>query len=103
MVQIGLRVQAVGLGRFQHGKDRCAGVGPSLSVAEEPVLSADDNRTDGILHLVVADLNLTVVKEGAKILPLVQGVSDGLFQLAGRAENGFQPSVVLIDNGMERS
>ena len=99
MVQIGLRVQAVGLGRFQHSKDRGAGVGPGLCVAEQPILASDHNGTDGVLYLVIADLDLAVVKEGAKILPLVQGVGDGLFQLAGRAENGFQPSVVLINNG----
>ena len=99
MVQISLRVQAVGLCRLQNSKDDHAGVSPGLSVAEEPVLPADDNRTDRILHLVVADFDLTMVEEGAKILPLVQGIGDGLLQLAGRAKDGLQPGVVLINNG----
>ena len=67
MVQISLRVQAVGFRSFQHGIDDNAGAGTGLDVAEEPVLPADDNRADGILHLVVADFNLAVVEERAKI------------------------------------
>ena len=99
MVQIGLRVQAVGLGRFQHSKDRGAGVGPGLCVAEQPILASDHNGTDGVLYLVIADLDLAVVKEGAEVFPLVQGVGDSLLQLAGWAEDNLQPGVVLIDNG----
>ena len=66
MVQIGLRIQAIGFGRFQHTENSGAGVGPGLSIAEQPILPADDNRADGVLHLVVADLDLTVVEERAK-------------------------------------
>ena len=99
MVQVSLWVQPVGLSGLQQGKDRGTGVGTGLGVAEQPVLPADDNRADGVLHLVVADFDLTVVKEGAKVLPLVQGVGDSLLQLAGWAEDNLQPGVVLIDNG----
>ena len=44
MIQISLWVQPVGLGGFQQGKDRGVGIGTGLGVAEEPVLSTDDNR-----------------------------------------------------------
>ena len=77
MVQIGFRIQPVGLGRLQQGEDRSAGVGTGLGVAEKPVLLADDNRSNRILHMVVADFNLAVVEECAKVVPLVLGVGSG--------------------------
>ena len=79
MVQIALRIQPVGLGRLQQGKNRSAGVGAGLGVAEKPVFPADDNRSNRILHLVVADFNFAVVEERAKVLPLVQGVSENQY------------------------
>ena len=100
MVQISLRVQTVGLGGFQQGEDRGAGVGAGLGVAEKPVLPTDDNRADGVLHLVVADFDLAVVEERAKVLPLVQGVGDGFLQLACRTKDGFQPGIIIVDNGL---
>ena len=53
MIQIGLWVQPISLGRFQQGEDRRTGVGPSLSVAEEPVLSADGHWADAVLAGIV--------------------------------------------------
>ena len=67
VVQVSLGVESIGLGGLQDGEDNHAGIGSGLSVTEEPVLSADDNRADGVLHLVVDDLDLTVVEERAKI------------------------------------
>ena len=103
MVQIALRIQPVGLGRLQQGKNRSAGVGAGLGVAEKPVFPADDNRSNRILHLVVADFNFAVVEERAKVLPLVQGVGNRLLQLARRFENGLQPGIVFIHNENDRS
>ena len=60
MVQIGFRIQPVGLSRLQQGENRSAGVSASLGIAEKPILPADDNRSNRILHLVVADFNLTI-------------------------------------------
>ena len=99
MAQISFRVEPVGLGGFQNGKDDHAGIGPGLGIAEEPVFPTDHNGADRVLHLVVADFNLAVVEERAKVLPLVQGGGNGFLQLAGRAEDGFQPGVVRIHNG----
>ena len=100
MVQVSLWVQPVGLSGLQQGKDRGTGVGTGLGVAEQPVLPADDNRADGVLHLVVADFDLAVVEERAKVLPLVQGVCDGFLQLACRTKDGFQPGIIIVDNGL---
>ena len=100
MFQIGLRIQPVGLGRLQQGEDCSAGVSAGLGVAEKPVLPADNNRSNRILHLVVADFNLAVVEERAKVLPLVQGVCDGFLQLACRTKDGFQPGIIIVDNGL---
>ena len=81
MVKPGFRVQSVGFGGFQHNEYSHTGVRPGLGIAEQPVLSADHDRTDGVLHLVVADFNLAVIKERTKVLPLVQGVGNCLLQL----------------------
>ena len=94
MVQIAFGVQSVCLGSFQQRKDDDTGVGAGLGIAEQPVLPADHNGPDSVLHLVIADLNLTVIKERAKVLPLVQGVGNRLLQLACRFEYGLQPGVI---------
>ena len=95
MIQVSLRVQAVCLRGFQHGKDDHTGVSPGLRAAEKPVLPADHNRPDRVFLLVVADYNLTMIEERAKELPLVQGVGDCLLQLACRFEYRVQPGVIM--------
>ena len=100
MIQISLWVQAVGLGGLQQGEDRGAGFGTGLGIAEKPVLPTDDNRADRILHMVIADFDLAVVEERAKVLPLVQRVGDGFLQLACRTKDGFQPGIIIVDNGL---
>ena len=74
MVEIGFRIQVICFCGFQNGEDDRTGNGTVLCVAEKPVLPADNDRADGIFHLVVADLNLAVFKECAKIRPLVKRV-----------------------------
>ena len=98
MVQIGFRIEPVGLHGLQNGEDDHASVGAGLRVAEQPVLPANYNGTNGVLHLVVADFDFAVVEECAKVLPLVQGVDNGFLQFAGRAEDCFQPGIVLFNN-----
>ena len=100
MIQVSLWVQAVCLGSFQHGKEDHTGVGAGLGVAEKPVLPADHNRPDRVFHLVVADFYLAMVEKYAKELPLVQGVGDGFLQLACRTKDGFQPGIIIVDNGL---
>ena len=99
MIQISLRVQPVRLGGFQQGEDGDAGAGSGLGITEQPVLSADNNGTDRVLHLVVADFNLPMVEERTKILLLVEGVDYRLLQLACRLEDRLQPGVVFVDYG----
>ena len=64
-----------------------------MGIAKEPVLPADDNGANGVLHLVVADLDRAVVEERTKVLPLVRGVGDSFLQLAYRPEDGLQLGV----------
>ena len=68
MMQVSFRVQAVCLRSFQYGVNDHTGVSPGLGVAEKPVFPADDNRSNRILHLVVADFDLPMVEERAKML-----------------------------------
>ena len=103
MIQAGFLIQPIGLGGFQQGKDNRAGVGSCLSVTEQPILSADYNWPDGILHLVIADVNLTVIEKCTKVLLLVEGVYNGFLQLTRRIEYGLQPGVVFIDNGFGKN
>ena len=64
MVKPSFRVQPVGLGGFQHSEYNHTGIRPGLGIAEEPVLPADHDRADGILHLVIAYFYLTMVVSG---------------------------------------
>ena len=66
MVQVSLGVEPISFGGLQNGEDNHAGVGPGLGVAEQPILASDHNGTDGVLNLVIADLDLAVVKEGER-------------------------------------
>ncbi len=98
-IQISLRIQSVRLGGFQQGEDDDAGAGSRLGIAEQPVLPTHNNGPDRVLHLVVADFNLPMAEERAKILLLVEGVGYRLLQLACRLEDRLQPGVVFVDNG----
>jgi len=53
VVKPGFRVQSVGFGGFQHSEYSHTGVRPGLGIAEQPVLTADHDRTAGVLHLVI--------------------------------------------------
>ncbi len=103
MVQVSLRVQPVGLSGLQQGKDRGAGVGTGLGVAEQPVLPADGNRADGVLYLVVADLDLAVVEERAKVLPTVQevipkkGIAIGSIKMYNRNEHSVERNSTQLE------
>ena len=99
MVQISLRVEPVGFGRFQHAKDCYTGIGSCLRIVKKPVLPAINNRADRVLNLIIADFYLSMVKECTKALSLVQGVGNSFLQFACRFEYGIKPGVVSVDNG----
>ena len=67
MVQVGPRVESIGLGSLHNGEDIHAGTGPDLGIVEQPVLASDHNGADGVLRLVVTDLDHPVVEESAKV------------------------------------
>ena len=98
MIQISLRVQPVRLGGFQQCEDNHAGVGSGLGITEQPVLSAYNIGPNRVLNLVVADFNLPMVEERAKVLLLVEGVDYRLLQLACRFEDRLQPRVVFVND-----
>ena len=67
MVEIRLGVDTVGLCGPQNGKNDDAGPGSRRGVAEKPVLPAHHDRTDRVLHMVVADLDLAMVEKSTQI------------------------------------
>jgi len=80
--EIGLWVEAVQLGGFndRHGAGECfrTGVGPG----EEPVLSADADRSQGAFRWIVVDGHTTVCQEQAEGLPAIDAIAEGLGQIA---------------------
>ncbi len=55
VAQPGVRLLPVGFGSFDQAVDLRAGRGTLGRVAEQPVLAADDEGTDGVLGAVVVD------------------------------------------------
>ncbi len=85
MVLVGFRIHAGCFRSPQYCKDNYTVVSAGLDIAEQSVLLADYNGTDGIFRQFVADFNFIMVEKSAKVLPLVQGVSNSFFSLpAGR-------------------
>ena len=93
-VQISLRVQSVRLSGFQQSEKEDAGVSSGLGITEQPVLPADNNRSNRILYLVVANFNLPMVEERTKTLLLVEGVDYRFLQLTCRLEDRLQPGIL---------
>ncbi len=55
MAQPGIGLSPISLGGFDQAIDLRAGRGALGRVAEQPVLAADDEGTDGVLGAVVVD------------------------------------------------
>ena len=72
MVEICFRIQVVCFCGFQNGEDDRARFCSTLRIAEKPVLSANHDRADRVFDLIIADLDLAVVKKRTKILMLVE-------------------------------
>ncbi len=66
MAQPGIGLLAVGLGGFDQAVDLRAGGGAlGWGIAEQPVLAADDERTDGVLGAIVIDRQVTYLLPSA--------------------------------------
>ena len=81
MFNVVLQPQVVGLGRFQQSIDDSCGFCVVRRVGKEPAFAPDHEGAYRILHLVVADLDFTMVEKSAKKLLLVQGVGYGFLIL----------------------
>ena len=66
------------------------------SIAEKPVLPSDNHTSLGILLLVVARFDFTVIKESVQIFLPADRISDSTLQLSTRLEKRIDPFVVFI-------
>jgi hypothetical protein len=97
VAQVGIRLQAVGLGRFHEAVEGCTGIGAPGASGKQPVLPAHGKRPDGVLGQVVVRTELAVLEVSHYPLPLVEGVADSLAkQTLGRG--GLNP---LIEQGFD--
>jgi hypothetical protein len=81
MFNVVLQPQVVGLGCFHQSIDDSCGFGTGRSVGKEPAFAPNHEGPNRILHLVVADLDFTMVEKSTKKLLLVQGVGYGFLIL----------------------
>ncbi len=101
MAQVLFGIDAVCPAGLKNGVDDHAGFGSRRGIAEQPVLPSNHDRADGILYLVVADLDFAAVEKSAQIRPLVHGIFDSVLQLAGGVEDRLQSGVVIVYNRLE--
>src|SRR5690606_19818752 len=76
--QIGERFDAVSLGGLDQRVKVRAGSCTRSSIAEQPSLAADDERTDRVLTAVVVERDLRTIEEDDELLPLTKGIVHGL-------------------------
>jgi hypothetical protein len=62
VVEVGPGLEVVGLGGLDQAVEQCAGVGAIGTAGEQPPLTADHERSDGVLRAVVVDFQVAVVE-----------------------------------------
>ena len=72
----------IGFGSFNQAVEHGAGAGAFDGVAEEPVLAADDKRSDRILCWVVVDRPLAVLDISSELAPIFLCIGNRLAELA---------------------
>lgn len=88
--KIGVRVQVVAADLLDEGVDDGTAPAGFFSSYKCPVFRTQLGRADGSFGVVVIKLNLSIVEAGFKVLPLVEGVAEGLPQFAfGKNSTGF--------------
>ena len=80
VLQIFVWLQSVRLCRFYNAVDRGAGLRSSRRIAEQPVLSAHYERTDGVFVRVVGDGDPPIQKKAVQDIFLSGGIANGLTQ-----------------------
>ena len=103
MFQVGEGFQVVGLGGFDQGDERGAGLGALWRSREQPVFSSHGKGADGVFRSVVVRLEIAFLQIHVQIFPLVQGVLDRLSQLAfGRRGffMGLEPDPEPVQDGL---
>lgn len=86
--EVGLRIEAVHLGRFNDGHRACQRFGTCVCPGKEPVLPSDANRAQGALGWIVVDSDPTVRQEQAEGVLAAEPVTEGLGQIALAGDQG---------------
>jgi len=100
--EVDLGVEIVDLAVGQQGVEQGAGGAGLQAAHEEVVLQSELGRTNGVLHEVGVELQPPVLQAEAELLPLVQGVVEGLAELALREVGGSFCQDRLIEDVGER-
>ncbi len=79
--EVGLRVEAVHLGRLGDGHG-ARGFATSVGACKEPVLPPDANGLQGTLGRIVVDGHAAVLKEQAERRPAAEAVAEGTGEIA---------------------
>ena len=98
--QIFFWIEAVRLARLDDAVDGGARLGSFRAVAEEPVLPADGEGTDGAFCCVVRHGDAAVAEVAAEAFLRIQGIVHRLGRLEFRQEpraDGFQPREEVLD------
>jgi hypothetical protein len=82
VVQVGARLEAIGLRRFHQGVEHRTGLGTARAATEQPGLAPDGKRPDRVLGQVVVELEVAVLQERDQDRPLLAGVLDRLAEQA---------------------
>ena len=93
-MDVSRRLQSVGLSRFDERVTSRAGFGALRGICEQPGLSAQSERADGVLGTGIADLQIAPFTVAHQGIPLVQGVVHGL---AGDIRKLSLPEIVHLN------
>ncbi len=80
--QVPVWIKAIGLGGFNQAVDCRTGLSALRRVWEQPVLTSNHKRTDGIFNCIVIRLDYTVCCVLDQTVPLIQSIIYGLAQQA---------------------
>lgn len=97
--EVGMRLDAIGAGRFYQRVQAGTRGGAGSRLTEQPVLPTDAKRPDGVLDPVCVQRDLWVIEERQQLVPLPQHVENGLAQCTLRQDSVGH----LVEPGLELS
>ena len=86
--EIGLRIEAVHLGRFDDGHRACQRFGTGVCPGKEPVLPSDANRAQGAFRRIVINGDPPIFEEEAEGSLPAEPVAESLGQIALAGDEG---------------